>query len=132
MLCEPSKHSHPSRVTIPAHAHPLAKVLFSEMARQRVTYAEIEHCSGVLAATFKAWRVHSQPGLNTIEAALGALGWAVLPVPRMEHLPPKIQVGLEALAAEWEGESPLLCQLLATVSKIPIVGEFKHHTGATG
>jgi hypothetical protein len=102
----------------------MAKVVFAEMNRQGVTYDELEYRSGVLRSTFKAWRTHNKPGLDTIEAALGSLGWAVLPVPRVEHLPPRVQAGLEALAAEWAGDHPLLHQLLATVCKVPILGEF--------
>ena len=115
-----------SRVTVPDRCHPMAKVVFREMRRQGVTYWELEQRAGVLAATYKAWRTANTPGLSSVEAALGSLGWAVLPVPRIEELPPKVQAGLEALAAEWHREDPLLGQLLATVSRIPILGEFKH------
>jgi transcriptional regulator with XRE-family HTH domain len=72
----------PSKITIPDRCHPMAKVVFAEMKRQGVTYDELEHRSGVLRSTFKAWRTNNRPGLDTIEAALGALGWSVLPVPK--------------------------------------------------
>lgn len=122
MARKPEPPKRPSRVSIPDRAHPAAKVVFAEMQRQGVTYDELEHRSGVLRSTFKAWRTNNRPGLDTMEAALGALGWAYLPVPRTEHLPAEVQAGLEALAVQWERDNPLLCQLLATVCKVPILG----------
>lgn len=71
----------PSKITIPERANPLAKLVYSEMRRQRITYAELEHRANVLVSTFKAWRTDNCPGLVSIEAALGALGWALVPVP---------------------------------------------------
>lgn len=130
MARKPDPPPRESRVTVPARCHPIAKIVFAEMKRQGVTYWELEQRSGVLAATFKAWRSHSRPGLDSAEAALGSLGWAVIAVPRMQELPPKIQAGLEALSAEWQSENPLLHQLLATVSRIPILGEFKRQADA--
>lgn len=120
MARKPPPQPRQSRVTVPNAAHPAAKIVFAEMNRQGITYDELEHVSGVLRTTIKAWRTNNRPGLDTMEAVLGALGWAYLPVPRHEHLPPKVQAGLEELAQQWEGESPLICQLLATVCKVPI------------
>src|SRR6478736_6465849 len=89
-----------SKITIPERAHPLAKAVFAEMKRQCVTYDELEWRSGVLRTTFKAWRKNNRCGLDTIEAALGVLGWHVLPVPKPETLPHELRVDLEALAAK--------------------------------
>lgn len=91
------------------------------MARQRVTYDDLEWTSGVLRSTFKAWRTQNKPGLDTMEAALGSLGWAYLPVPRLEHVPPAVRAKLEEAAAEWGEINPLLCQLMATVANSPII-----------
>ena len=88
----------PSKITIPERCHPLAKVVFAEMKRQNVSYDELEHRAGVLRSTFKAWRTNNKPGLETIEAALGALGWHVLCVPRPETLPYQLRADLETLA----------------------------------
>ena len=98
----------------------MAKIVFAEMRRQGVTYDELEARSGTLRSTIKAWRAQNRPNLETIEAALGALGWAVVPVPRMEHLPPEVQTGLDKLAERWGDKNALLCQLLATVCRAPI------------
>jgi hypothetical protein len=117
----------PSKITVPERCDPRAKVVFAEMQRQGVTYDELEHRSGVLRSTFKAWRTNNKPGLDTLEAALGALGWALLPVPAMEHLPDDVRQGLGALAAQWENENELLCGLLATVCRTAVV---RHETPA--
>ena len=113
----------PSKITVPANANPLAKLVFAEMQKQGVTYAELEHRSGVLISTFKAWRTDNAPGLATIEAALGALGWALVPVPRMERIPERIRDALDAINAEWAGEEPLLHHLLASACLAPIMVE---------
>jgi hypothetical protein len=111
----------PSRISIPARANPLAKLVFAEMARQSVTYLEMEHRAGILVSTVKAWRSDNSPGLLSIEACLGALGWALVPVPRMERIPEKIRAGLDALNAEWERDEPLLHHLLASACLAPII-----------
>jgi len=87
----------PSKITIPKHAHPFAKFLFAEMNRQRVTYAELEHRSGVLVSTFKAYRTDNTPGLTSIEAALGAVGWTLVPVPKLDTLEPELAKKLDRL-----------------------------------
>lgn len=89
-----------SKVTIPEHCDPRAKLVFAEMKRQAVTYDELEWKSGVLRSTFKAWRKNNRPGLETVEAALGALGWTLLPVPRLANLPTDLRSDLEAIAAK--------------------------------
>lgn len=121
---KPAPYVRPSRISIPERCHPIAKVVFGEMQRQGVTYDEMEYRSGVLRSTFKAWRTSNLPGLATSEAALGSLGWVLIPVPRLDILPPSIQAGLDALAAEWAGDHPLLHQLLATVCQAPILSGF--------
>lgn len=110
-----------SSITIPDRANPLAKLMFAEMKRQRVSYDELEHRSGVLRCTFKSWRLEKNPGLITIEAALGALGWALVPVPQHDQLPDNIRTGLDALNAEWAGQEPLLHHLLASACLAPII-----------
>lgn len=76
-----STNTRPSTITIPERANPMAKLVFHEMKKQNISYYELEWRSGVLISTFKAWRTENAPGLASIEAALGALGWALVPVP---------------------------------------------------
>lgn len=99
MLLGMARQNIPSRIQIPVHCHPLAAFVFAEMKRQNVRYDELEWRAGVLRSTFKAWRTNNRPGLDTIEAALGALGWTVQPVPaKPEMLPPELRADLEAVA----------------------------------
>lgn len=121
---KPPPPPRPSRISIPDRCHPIAKIVFAEMKRQGVSYDEMEYRSGVLRSTFKAWRTANMPGLATSEAALGSLGWVLIPVPRLDVLPPDIQAGLNALAAEWAGDHPLLHQLMATVCHAPVLAGF--------
>lgn len=111
----------PSKITVPERANPLAKLVFAEMQNQRVTYAELEHRANVLVSTFKAWRTDNMPGLASIEAALGALGWALVPVPRKERIPQWVKDRLDDINVEWGREEPLLHQLLASACLAPIL-----------
>jgi hypothetical protein len=116
-----TKSKRPSLITIPERAHPLAKLVFGEMKVAGKTYLDMEWESGVLVTTLKAWRTHSRPGLETAEAALGALGWSLVPVPRMKRLPEKLQAELDRLAGEWATEEPILHHLLSTCCRAPFI-----------
>lgn len=98
----PIRKARPSRTTIPAKAHPAAKLVFAEMQRQGVSYDDLEFYSGVLRTTFKSWRTHNKPGLESVSAALGVLGWHYVPVPKIEALPEPLQAELRRLAVEWD------------------------------
>lgn len=121
MARQPEPAPRPSRITIPDRCHPIAKIVFAEMQRQSITYDELEHRSGVLRSTFKAWRTDNRPGLDSAEAALGALGWALVPVPALEHVQADVRDGLKVLAEQWKGVNPTLHQLMATVARAPVV-----------
>ena len=113
-----STSTRESRITIPEHAHPLAKLLFGEMKRQKVSYDELEHRSGVLKCTFKSYRVEKVPGLTTIEAALGSLGWRVVPTPDPATLSPGLREELARVgrhfASEHEAAAACIAAWLAT------------------
>jgi hypothetical protein len=87
---ERARKKRPSKITVPEKANPLARLVFAEMRRQGVTYADLEWKSGVLISTFKAWRTDNSPGLTSIEATLGALGWTLVPVPTLDRLAPAL------------------------------------------
>lgn len=126
-----AKFIRPSRITIPARAHPAAKIVFAEMRRQGVSYDELEFRSGVLKTTFKAWRTHNAPGLDTVQAALGALGWSFLPVPEPEVLKPEVRQRIESLADEFAVDhDALLAQLVREVANRPLnlVGSMRGRT----
>lgn len=102
-----------SKVTIPERANPLAKVVFAEMKRQGMTYDSLEWSAGVLRSTVKAWRKNNRPGLESIEAALGVLGFNLLPVPQPRAIPAMLRADLEAVATKHAlTELPML-QLIA-------------------
>lgn len=106
---KPTPFRRPSKITIPERADPRAKIVFAEMKRQGVTYDELEYRSGVLRSTFKAWRTHNCPSIQTVDAALGALGWVgLLPVPKPDTLPPALREELADVAAR-HGLSSLPC-----------------------
>lgn len=113
--------ARPSKITVPERANPLAKLVFFEMGRQRVTYSELEHRANVLVSTFKAWRKEKNPGLTSIEAALGSLGWALVPVPCLDRVPAWVKDALEDINARWSTEEPLLHRLLASACLAPIL-----------
>lgn len=103
-----------SRITIPERAHPLARFVFAEMKRQCVTLDALEWRSGVLRTTAKAWRTNNKPGIETIEAALGALGWSLLPVPDRRTIPATLRADLEAIAEKYAlDEMPVLLMMAA-------------------
>lgn len=89
-----------SRVTIPRHCHPAARIVFEAMREQRVTYDELEARSGVLRSTAKAWRSKNAPGMTGLEAVLGALHHRLVAVPNVEAMPPELRADLEPLAAK--------------------------------
>jgi hypothetical protein len=115
------RQKRPSLITVPERAHPIAKLIFAEMKKQGKTYSELEFESGVLVTTTKAWRQHSRPSIESAEAALGALGWSLVPVPRMDRLPEKLQSGIARLSTEWIKEEPILGELLAEMCQAPII-----------
>jgi hypothetical protein len=111
----PSTFKRESKITVPMRANPLARLVFAEMKSQRVTYGELEWRSGVLISTFKAWRTDNSPGLLSIEAALGALGWALVPVPELRTLPPHVRERLAEIGQLFEtDQQALAAAVLAT------------------
>ncbi|HEY0329633.1 MAG TPA: hypothetical protein VGC77_11095 [Rhodopseudomonas sp.] len=74
------------------------KLVFSEMARLQVTYDEVEEGSGVRRASVKAWRRKNKPGLESLEAVLGWLGWDFVAVPRAKALPEEVRAELQPIA----------------------------------
>lgn len=111
----------PSKITVPRKAHPAAQIVFAEMKRQGVTYDELEYRAGVLKSTFKAWRTHNSPGLESMQAALGALGWEFLPIPKLDHIPAEVRAKLAEAAEMWGSEDDLLCELIAMVAHSPAI-----------
>ncbi|WP_245309303.1 hypothetical protein [Bradyrhizobium retamae] len=85
---------------MPERVGPHVKLVFAEMARLHVTYDETEEGSGVRRASIKAWRRKNRPGLESLEAVLGFLGWDFVAVPRAKTLPDEVRAELEPIAAK--------------------------------
>ncbi|GJD98105.1 hypothetical protein [Methylobacterium isbiliense] len=92
------RKKRPSTITIPGSVGPHVKLVFAEMRRQNIKYDEIEQGSGVLRPTLKAWRHKNKPGLESIEAALGFLGWDFAPIPREHVIPSNVVEALQPAA----------------------------------
>ena len=91
---------------MPERVGPHVKLVFAEMARLHVTYDETEEGSGVRRASIKAWRRKNKPGLESLEAVLGWLGWDFVPVPSVHRLPPPLAGEVAALAAKMHTDIP--------------------------
>lgn len=66
---------------IPEHAHPLVRGLFVEMNAQRAT-REANSCrSGVSKYSLTNWRTRVMPQVDTLDAALNALGFELVIAP---------------------------------------------------
>ena len=85
-------------VTMPERASAHVKLVFAEMARLQISYDEVEIGSGVRRPTIKQWRRKNKPSLESLEAVLGFLGWAYVPVPTLETLPADLAGELTAMA----------------------------------
>lgn len=85
-------------VTMPDRVGPHVKLVFAEMARLRFTYDQTEEGSGVRRASIKAWRRKNKPGLESLEAVLGFLGWDFVAVPRAKALPEEVRAELQPVA----------------------------------
>lgn len=107
------RRKNPRTVTMPEHVGPHVRLVFAEMARQRMTYDALEERSGVRRATLKAWRKKNRPGLESIEAALATLGFGFVPIPALEAMPPELAGELTALALKLRMNIPQTwCALL--------------------
>lgn len=119
------RQPRPSKITIPKRCHPAAKIVFAEMKRQGVTYEDLEHRSGVLKSTFKAWRTHNAPGLDTLSAALGALGWEFAAIPPADAISPEVRSQIEKIADDHGlDEDALLAALVREVAHRPLKTRF--------
>ena len=101
------RRRNPRTISMPERVGPFARLVFAEMARQRVTYDSLEERSGVRRDTLKAWRKKNRPGLESIEAALATLGFGLVPVAALEALDhPELAGELTALALKMRMNIP--------------------------
>ncbi|WP_051462711.1 hypothetical protein [Bradyrhizobium sp. URHA0013] len=101
------RRKNPRTVTMPDRVGPHVKLVFAEMARQKLRYLDVAERSGVQHATLKAWRKKNRPGLESVEAVLATLGYGLVPVPALEVLPhPELAGELTALALKMRMSIP--------------------------
>lgn len=109
------RERRPSTIAIPNGVSPIVKLVFAEMARQRVTYDEVAAGSGVLRSTLKAWRHKNRPSLDALEAVLGFLGWDFVPVPREKRLPAEVLQALRPAVDATGLTMPVAVQALVEI-----------------
>lgn len=112
----PERKRRPSTLTIPQRVDPRVQLVFAEMRRQNVTYDDVEEKSGVLRTTVKAWRTKNKPGLESIDAVFGYLGWAFVPIPRERALPPELVAELRPIADRLGLTMPATIEALAAIA----------------
>ena len=100
------RRKNPRTVTMPDRVGPHVKLVFAEMARQKLRYLDVAERSGVQHATLKAWRKKNRPSLESVEAVLATLGYGLVPVPALEALPPVLAGELTALALKFRVNVP--------------------------
>ena len=112
-----------SKITVPQRVHPIIRLIFSEMKRQAMTYAEISWRSGLQVCTLKSWRGASTPSLVSAEAALGALGWRLVPCPPLEQLPADVRERLDDIGLSFRSDDEALAAMIAaTLAPLPEPG----------
>lgn len=110
------KRRRASTVTIPERVCPHVRLVFSEIQRQNHRYDEVETGSGVLRTTLKAWRHKNRPGLESIEAVFGFLGWDFVPIPRECTLPPGVVAELRPIAERLGMTMPVAIEALIALT----------------
>jgi transcriptional regulator with XRE-family HTH domain len=117
----PACHKHrfnkrQTTVTIPERVGLHVKLVFAEMKRQNKTYDAVEEGSGVRRAALKAWRHKNRPSLESIEAALGFLGYDFVPIPRSKVLPAEVVAELQPIAERLALDMPATVQALLAIT----------------
>gem|GEM_PF-2730167 len=60
------------------------------------------------------------PGLTTIEAALGALGWNLVPVPDPNTLPAEVRTAISELSLLFRDEDEIIGTAIAAAAAWPV------------
>lgn len=108
--------ARPSKVSIPEHAHPHARLVFALMREHRISYDTLEHVSGCLRSTIKSWRGEKVPSIQSIEAVLGAFGWSLVPVPPLSSLSDATREAIEEISLDFKSDSEVVGAALACIA----------------
>jgi len=103
-----------SKITVPAHAAPMAKLLFTLMRETGTTYQELAHHAGIQVTTAKSWRGEKYGSLQGYEAALGAFGFRIVPVPPLDSLPAEVREKLDDVSLHFRTDDEVLAAAIAT------------------
>ena len=96
------------------------RLVFTEMIRQRVTYIELEHRSGILVSTIKALRHQSAtPQMATAEALLNSLGWSLVAVPSVTMIPEAAHEPLEEIGQHFRTDEEALGAAISAAAEWP-------------
>jgi hypothetical protein len=110
------RKKRPTAITVPEYVGPHVKLVFAEMQRQNMTYDEVEAGSGVNRPTIKAWQHKNRLNLDSIEAALGFLGFDLVPLPTARVIPPEIVAELRPIAERLDLAMPIAVRLAAEIA----------------
>lgn len=89
------------------------------MPWERVGYLELEHRANVQVSTFKAWRTQGNIGWATITAALGALGWSLVPVRRVDCLPAPVRKALNEIGQHFRSDEEAFGAAILAAATLP-------------
>ena len=71
------------RSTVPTHAHPIVRWIYSECIRQQISPGDLSERAGLTRSAVNGMRRH-QPTLANLEAVINALGADLKPIRRSE------------------------------------------------
>ena len=117
----PTPYVRPSRITIPPAAIPEAQLVFHLAREQGVTYNELSWRSGLLVSTIKGWRRENYPSLQSLQAALGSLGWGLAPYPLPESLPEHVREQAEELGQHFFRDDHALAAAVVAATTKPSI-----------
>jgi hypothetical protein len=135
------KKPHVSRVTVPEHAHPIARLIFTLVRRQNMTLVELSEKAGVLQSTVKATRHRNIPTLSTAHCLINALDHEICIVPRASSMPPDLRIDLEPIAERYGETFEHLAAYVvamrvvaesATLASRPLCGDERQRLAAYG
>ena len=115
----PDKARRPSKITIPPHASPMARLTFALMRETGTSYQELAHHAGIQPTTLKSWRGEKFGSLQGYEAALGAFGFRIVPCPPLDSLPPEVRDKLEEISLSFRSDDEVLAAAIATFADAP-------------
>lgn len=101
-----SKRRRNRYATVPTGVSPVVRLIFLEIARQKLRYQDVEDFSGCRRAAVKQWRIKNKPSWESIQSVLSVLGFGFVPTPTPQVLPTNLAGDVIALALKLEKNIP--------------------------